>query len=78
MNFNVYLKKDIGEMVTKTAKKLHKSRNSIVAEALEEWLERHAPLAWPENFFNFDSIEDVPNFKDMRKDLKNVSEDPLA
>ncbi len=80
MNFNVYLKKNTGERVTKMAKTLHRSRNSIVNEALEEWLNSHSSKAkWPDGFFDFSPIEDVPNFKELRKDLKdNVSEDPLA
>lgn len=79
MNFNVYLKKKTGEKITKVAKNLHRSRNSIVNEALEEWLLNHTKTKWPKNFFDFSSIEDVPDFKSLRKDLKNnVVEDPLA
>ena len=36
MNFNVYLNKEVGKKITKMAKSLHRSRNSIVNEALEE------------------------------------------
>jgi hypothetical protein len=79
MNFNVYLKKENGKRVTQIAKTLHRSRNSIVNEALEEWLEKHTKTKWPEGFFDFSPIEDVPDFNSLRKDLKdNVSEDPLA
>lgn len=51
MNFNVYLNKETGERVTRIAKSLHRSRNSIVNEALEEWLGKHTK--WPKNFFDF-------------------------
>lgn len=79
MNFNVYLKKDTGQKVTKIAKILHRSRNSIVNEALEEWLGRNSEDKWPKNFFDFSPIEDTPDFESFRQDLKNnVSEDPLA
>lgn len=78
MNFNVYLKEEIGSKVTKAAKKLHRSRNSIINEALEEWLERHRSSQWPKGFFSFDPITDAPDFKEFRKDLtNNISEDPL-
>ena len=77
MNFNIYLKKNIGEKVTKTAKSLHRSRNSIISEALEEWLERHSSTKWPSDFFDFEPIQNLPNFKEFRKDLKKLPEDPL-
>lgn len=79
MNFNVYLKKQTGEKVTKIAKSLHRSRNSIVNEALEEWLSKHTKTEWPPDFFNFSPIYDVPDFKEFRNDLQNnISEDPLS
>lgn len=78
MNFNVYLNKTIGERITKSAKSLHRSRNSIVNEALEEWLAKHTQTKWPKDFFTFDPVENIPDFKALRLDLKdNVAEDPL-
>ena len=79
MNFNVYLKKGTGEKITKIAKSLHRSRNSIVNEALEEWLGNHIKTNWPKNFFDFSPIEDAMDFTSLRTDLKeNIPEDPLA
>lgn len=78
MNFNIYVKKEVGERVSRMAMSLHRSRNSIVAEALEEWLRNHVETQWPENFFEFSPIENVPDFKLSRNELKdNVREDPL-
>lgn len=79
MNFNVYLNKETGEKVTRIAKTLRRSRNSIVKEALEEWLCKHTNTKWPKNFFDFSPIEDTPDFKSLRNDLKdNITEDPLT
>lgn len=79
MNFNVYLKKETGEKIAQIAKSLHRSRNSIINEALEEWLGKHTKTKWPKDFFDFSPIEDTPNFEDLRNDLKNnIPEDPLA
>lgn len=78
MNFNIYVNKNTGARVTKMAKTLHRSRNSIVNEALEEWLNTHTPSKWPTDFFDFEPVEDVPNFKELREDLKPIKEDPLA
>lgn len=77
MNFNVYVNKNTAQRVKTAAKTLHRSRNSIVNEALEEWLLNHTFTKWPENFFDFDPIENVPDFKILRKELKDISENPL-
>ena len=76
MNFNVYLRKNVGEQITKAAGMMCRSRNSIISEAVEEWLHRHTN-EWPQGFFDFDPIKDVPDFKKYRKDLKKISKDPL-
>ena len=77
MNFNVYVNKQTEKRVAKMAKVLHRSRNSIINEALEEWLNTHTSSRWPKGFFDFDPVEDVPNFKQLRVDLKLIKEDPL-
>lgn len=78
MNFNVYMNKKIGERVKRVAKTLHRSRNSIINEAIEEWLNKHSLHSWPKNFFDFSPIDDVPDFRALRKDLGTPPEDPLA
>ena len=79
MNFNVYLNQKTGKRITQIAKSLHRSRNSIVNEAVEEWLANHTKTKWPKNFFDFSPIEDELDFKSLRSELKNnISHDPLA
>lgn len=78
MNFNVYVNRGMGEKITKVAKKMHRSRNSIVTEALEEWIDAHTPAQWPKNFFDFSPIKNVPDFKELRNELKDIPEDPLS
>ena len=77
MNFNVYLKKEVGQKITKRAKALHRSRNAIINEALEEWLQKHTQTSWPADFFDFEAIKDVPDFQQLRRDLLPPSQDPL-
>jgi predicted transcriptional regulator len=36
MNFNIYVNKKTGESINKIAKNLHRSRNSIISEALDK------------------------------------------
>jgi hypothetical protein len=71
MNFNIYLKKETEERITQIAQLLHRSRHSIVNEALEEWLSKHSTKKWPENFFDFSPIKDEIDFKSLRNDLKD-------
>lgn len=78
MNFNVYVNKNMGEKIIKIAKASHRSRNSIVTEALELWLKEQQDSKWPEKFFDFVPIEDVPDFNAYRKELQAITEDPLA
>lgn len=75
MNLNVYL---TGGEQAKASKKLHRIRNSIVNEAVKEWHNNHDYSPWPKDFFDFDPIADVPDFKELRKNLTpNVRADPL-
>jgi hypothetical protein len=75
----VYLPKEVGQQLNKITKELHCSRNSILVEALKEWLEKHQTSKWPKGFFDFEPVEDVPDFKALRNDLlNNIKEDPLA
>lgn len=77
MNFTVYLKKELSEQINKLSKILNKSRNSIINEAVEQWVRRHEHREWPENFFDFKAVTDVPDFKKLRKEVKDSDEDPL-
>lgn len=81
MNFNIYVPKRLGKKLEEATKALRCKKNSIITEALEEWLSKHFPTKWPKDFFDFEPIEDedLPDFKALRKDLKNnIKEDPLA
>ena len=77
MNFNIYLKKELADKVSELSQALNRSRNSIINEALEYWVKKHERRAWPKNFFDFEPISDVPNFKALRKELKKPQKDPL-
>lgn len=77
MNFNIYVNKKTGERIAKAAKNLHRSRNSIITEALDEWLNSHVRKDWPKKFFDFSPVENVPDFKALREELKEIPEDPL-
>lgn len=78
MNFSIYLPEELAEKIIEIAQTLQRSRNSIIHEALEEWITKYASPNWPEGFFDFEAIEDLPDFEILRKEAKTPSEDPLA
>lgn len=77
MTFTIYVNKELAEKIMQTSKSLRRSRNSIINEALEDWLSKNTSKTWPEGFFDFEPIKDVPNFEELRKNAKAPTEDPL-
>ena len=41
MNMNIYIENNLDQQLRESAKALHKTRNSIIREAISEWLEHH-------------------------------------
>jgi Ribbon-helix-helix protein, copG family len=78
MNITIYIRKELANQINKLCRRFNKSRNSVINEALEHWIQEHETRKWPENFFDFEPIVEVPNFKSLRKEFKEEStEDPL-
>lgn len=74
MKFSVHINNDTAACIKIMGKTLHRSRNSIVQEALDEWIKVHTSEQWPNEF---DSIQDLPDFKNPRKDL-HIPETPVV
>lgn len=77
MTFTIYINEELAQRVMRLSKSLKRSRNSIITEALEEWLNKHTDKPWPKGFFDFEPIEDVPDFEALRKKNKAPTKDPL-
>ena len=79
MNVNVYLENDLAHQVSNIAKRLHKSRNAIIREALQDWVQRYQGKQWPASILNFEGVRGnfIP-FEEHRKELITNIEDPLA
>jgi hypothetical protein len=76
MNLSIYLSQDLENRLSLMSQQLHTSKNSIIREALEEWITRHTPhSSWPPHFFDFEPINDAPDFSSYRKDLSPPKED---
>ena len=77
MNLTIYLKKELANKINELSKSLNRSRNSIINEALEQLVKKYESRPWPENFFDFEPVTDVPDFKALRKELTEPPKDPL-
>ena len=76
MNLSVYLPSKLSSQLSLIAQQKHKSKNAIVKEALEEWLTHHHPRSsWPPHFFDFEPVEDAPDFSIYRNELAPPKED---
>lgn len=78
MNLNIYIEDELGQEIKHLAKKLGQSRNSIVREALKEWVNHHGIAAWPESVLKFSGVSDVTAFEEHRTVLKPPKKDPFA
>lgn len=77
MNFSIYIPDELAAKLNTIAAQKHVSKNHIVREALEEWIESHPHKKWPSDFFSFESASEVPDFKSYRSELKAPKDDIL-
>lgn len=77
MNFSIYIPDELGTKLNTIAAQKHVSKNHIVREALEEWLKAHPHKKWPSDFFSFEPVNEIPDFKIYRSELKAPKEDVL-
>ncbi len=69
MNINIYIEDDLGSALNTYSKATHRKRNSIIREAIKEWITRHVQKKWSKDFKDFKGIEDFPTIEELRKNL---------
>ena len=74
MHFQVYLPDREGEFLNNIVKNSNIKRNDLVRRAIKEWAINHNNLQWDQNTFNFESLENIPEFSSYRNELKSPSE----
>lgn len=79
MNINIYIENNLGEQLREFAKTLHKTRNAIIREAIQEWLQHHKTHEWPPCIQNFKGIsgQKTPRFESYRDELTEPKDDPF-
>jgi hypothetical protein len=69
MNIHIYLEDSLARKLTLSAHHMSRKRNSIVREAITNWLDLNSTKTWPESVLNFKGITDFPDTDDLRKNL---------
>ncbi len=78
MNISIYVNKELAKKITDLSRTLKRTRNSVINEALENWVKKQNKSEWPKHFFEFEALSDFPSSKELRKGLKITKKDPLA
>lgn len=77
MNFNVYVDKATAERLGRLAKTRKTSRNMLVRQALESFIDKEAEASWPRAVMDHQGVGLEP-FEKSRAHLKTPARDPLA
>lgn len=78
MNINIYIEDRLGKQLNQCAKEVGKSRNTLVREALKEWLNHHAIKHWPSSVLNYKGHKKMPAFESTHHELMPPKKDPLV
>lgn len=69
MHFNVYLDDATGQLLNNMVKKLHKPRNAIIREAVQNWVVNKGKKEWPKEVLEFQGIPNMPPLESYRIEL---------
>jgi len=78
MNFNIYLDEDLGGRLLEVAKESQKTRNGLIREAIDMWLQTKESNDWPEEIMQFAGVSGVPRFESYRDEFTRVRDDPFS
>lgn len=77
MNFNIYIADEIGVKLMELSRIEHKSRNLIVREAIEFYLNQKNKEKWPDEIMAFHGEEDIEAFENLRNEMLPYKEKNL-
>ena len=75
MSFHVYLEPELESGIEILIKQTGRKRNSLVREALRDYLEKHLNKAWPAAVFNFKPEPRLVPFESLRGELSADRDD---
>lgn len=69
MKMSIYLDKKLDFELSCFEEYFGKSRNTIILEAINEWLQNHAIKKWHKIIYDFKGTEDFVSFEKSREEL---------
>jgi len=69
MDINVYLEDCVARQLLSYSEKFHRKRDSIVQEAIKDWLKKHSKRQWPESILQFEGLKEFPSIEEIREGL---------
>lgn len=77
MDFNVYIEDLLDDQLEESVKASGKSRNEIIREAIQLWLEKQKKSQWPQSILDWQGVSDSINFESYRDELLPPSESEI-
>lgn len=78
MSFHVYVEPELEEKIEAVCKKTGRKRNTIVREALREYVEKLASQEWPDDVFRFKPDAELSRFESLRENMYQQRDDIFA
>jgi metal-responsive CopG/Arc/MetJ family transcriptional regulator len=78
MNFSLHLNDDLMRRLNALTQAMGQSRNALIREAIEEWLERQEHRRWPKEVLRFSGIPEAIPLEQSRADKSISNSQSLA
>ena len=78
MSFHVYIEPDLELKLDALCRKTGQKRNTLVRDALREYVNSRLKATWPEDVFRFKPDPDLVPFESLRGDLLPERDDMFA
>jgi hypothetical protein len=75
MSFHVYLEPDLELKLQALCKKTHSKRNTLIREAVREYVTKHSERSWPKSVIEFKPDPKLTRFESLRKSLRKDRDD---
>jgi Arc/MetJ-type ribon-helix-helix transcriptional regulator len=69
MNFSLHLSDDLVRRLNAVVQATGRSRNALIRQAIEAWLEHQEHRCWPEEVLTFQGIPETVPFEQARTEL---------
>lgn len=78
MSFHVYVEPELEQKIEAVCKRTGRKRNTIVREALREYIEKLSLQAWPDDVFRFKPDARLSRFESLRDNMPQQRDDIFA